>query len=120
MAFATISKWDPHALLVIDNPMFYFYQKRIIELAMQAKLPTMFSARDHVIVGGLLSYGASYADLYRRAAAYIDKIAKGADPGDLPIQQPVVYELAVNLKTAKALGVTIPQSLLLRADEAIQ
>lgn len=120
MAFATISKWDPHALLVIDNPMFYFYQKRIIELAMQAKLPTMFSAKDHVIVGGLMSYGASYSDLYRRAAVYIDKIARGADPADLPVQQPLVYELAINLQTAKALGITIPQSLLLRADEVIQ
>ena len=119
-AFATISKWAPDALLVIDNPMFYFFQKRIVGLTMEAKLPAMFSAKDHVMAGGLMSYGASYLDLYRRAAGYIDKIAKGADPADLPIQQPVVYELAINLKTAKALGITIPQSLLIRADDVIQ
>ena len=119
-AFETISKWTADTLLVIDNPMFYFFQKRLIDLTMQDNLPAMFSAKDHVMAGGLMSYGANYADLFRRAAGYIDKIAKGADPADLPIQQPIVYELAINLKTAKALGVTIPESLLLRADEVIQ
>lgn len=119
-AFATISKWDPHALLVIDNPMFYANQKRIIELTIKAKLPAMFSAKDHVIVGGFMSYGASYDDLYRRAAVYIDEIAKGANPADLPVQQPLIYEFAVNLKTWKALDLTVPQSLLLRADVVIQ
>jgi len=87
---------------------------------MTYKLPTMFGPREHAEAGGLLSYGPDRADLYRRAATYVDKILKGAKPGDLPVQQATKFELVINLKTAKALGLTIPPSLLGRADEVIQ
>src|SRR6266498_5622760 len=94
--------------------------RRLAELAMTYKLPTMFGPREHAEAGGLLSYGPDREDLYRRAAAYVDKILKGAKPGDLPVQQATKFELVINLKTAKALGLTIPPSLLGRADEVIQ
>jgi len=94
--------------------------RRILELAAKSRLPTMYGQRDFVELGGLMSYGPSLSDLFRRAAPYVDKILKGARPGDLPIEQPTRFELVINLRTAKALGLTIPQSLLLRADELIQ
>ena len=87
---------------------------------MNHKLPTMFGPREHVEAGGLLSYGPDRADLYRRAAIYVDKILKGANPAELPVQQATTFELVINLKTAKSLRLTIPQSLLRRADEVIQ
>jgi putative ABC transport system substrate-binding protein len=87
---------------------------------MKHKLPTMFGPREHVEVGGLLSYSPDRADLYRRAAVYVDRILKGAKPADLPVEQATKFELVINLKTAKALGLTIPQSFLLRADQVIQ
>ena len=90
------------------------------ELAITHRLPTMLQARDYVAAGGLMSYSPNYDDLYRRGAVYVDKILKGAKPADLPVEQPTKFELIINLKTAKALGLTIPQSLLLRADEIIQ
>jgi putative ABC transport system substrate-binding protein len=89
-------------------------------LARKARLPTIYSARQYVEEGGLMSYGANYGDLMRRSASYVDKILKGAKPGELPIEQPNKFHFAVNLKTAKALGVTIPESILLRADEVIR
>ena len=94
--------------------------KRLAELALTYKLPTMFGPREHVEAGGLLSYSPNRADLYRRAATYVDKILKGANPADLPVQQATKFELVVNLKTAKALGLTIPQSMLVRADQIIE
>ena len=95
-------------------------RKTIIALAARYRLPTVYSSRKFVDDGGLISFGANAADYYQRTARYVDKILKGASPGDLPIEQPTKFELVINLKTAKALGLTIPQSLLLRADEVIQ
>jgi putative ABC transport system substrate-binding protein len=89
-------------------------------LAVRNRLPTIAGLREYVDAGGLMSYGADFPDLYRRAATYIDKILKGAKPADLPIEQPTKFEFVMNMKTAKALGITIPPSLLLRADEVIQ
>ena len=94
--------------------------KLIVKLANEHRLPTIFRSREYVQAGGLMSYGVIYPDLYRRAASYIDRIFKGAKPGDLPMEQPIAFELVINLNTAKALGITIPQSVLLRADEVIQ
>jgi putative ABC transport system substrate-binding protein len=93
--------------------------KRLAELALTHKLPTMFGSREHVEAGGLLSYSPDRADLYRRAASYVDKILKGASPADLPVQQATKFELVINLKTAKALGLRIPPLVLARADEVI-
>ena len=94
--------------------------KRIAGLAAKSRLPSIFEFSDFADFGGLVTYGPDRADLYRRAATYVDKILKGAKPGDLPIEQPTKLELVVNLKTAKALGITIPQSVLFRADRAIE
>jgi putative ABC transport system substrate-binding protein len=94
--------------------------KRLAELALTHKLPTMFGPREHVEAGGLLSYGPDRADLYRRAAGYVDKILKGANPADLPVQQATKFELVLNLKTAKALRLTVPPLVLARADEIIE
>jgi putative ABC transport system substrate-binding protein len=91
----------------------------IVDLVTRARLPSIFAFREAVELGGLMSYGANVADSFRRAAVYVDKILKGAKPGDLPVEQPTKFELVINLKTAKTLGLTIPQSLLLRADEVI-
>jgi putative ABC transport system substrate-binding protein len=104
----------------LGDPMFLLHRARLTTLALNARLPTMFFTREHVDAGGLVSYGPLFADLYRRAATYVDKILKGTKPADLPVEQPTKLELVINLKTAKALGLTIPQSLLLRADEVIQ
>ena len=92
----------------------------MLKLASKARLPAIFGTRAFADGGGLMSYGVNYGDQYRRSAAYVDKILKGAKPGDLPIEQPTKLELVVNLKTAKALGITIPESILLRADEVIR
>jgi putative ABC transport system substrate-binding protein len=92
----------------------------VVKLASKARLPAIYGFRLYVDEGGLMSYGPNYEDMLRRSAGYVDKILKGAKPGDLPIEQPTKFELVVNLKTAKALGITIPQSILLRADEVIR
>jgi putative ABC transport system substrate-binding protein len=92
----------------------------LVKLASKARLPVIYYAREFADEGGLMSYGANYGDLFRRTAEYLDKILKGAKPGDLPIEQPTQFELVINLKTAKALGLTIPESILLRADEVIR
>ena len=110
----------PSALLTTADNLHYRHIGRIVAFASEARLPAMYQLREAVDRGGLMSYGASLPDLVRRAAHYVDKILKGAKPADLPIEQPTKFELVINLKTAKALGLTIPPSLLARADEVIQ
>ena len=100
--------------------VFLEHRRLIAELAVKHRLPTISENREYVDTGTLMSYGPSLADQFRRAAGYVDKILRGAKPGDLPVEQPTKFELVINLKTAKALGLTLPQSLLLRADEVIQ
>jgi putative ABC transport system substrate-binding protein len=119
-AFSTMTRERADALIVFPGPMLFNERKRIVGLATKHRLPSMFSAREFVELGGLISYGASIADLIRRSATHVDKILKGAKPADLPVEQPTKFELVINLKTAKALGLTIPPSLLQRADEVIQ
>jgi putative ABC transport system substrate-binding protein len=119
-AFETATKARSEALVTLPDPLTNSYGARIIELAAMRRLPTMFSQKAPVDAGGLLCYGPSYADLFRRAATYVDKILKGTKPADLPIEQPTKFELVINLKTAKALGLDVPPSLLARADEVIE
>jgi len=107
-------------LVVAPDPMFLAHRTRITELAMRNHLPTLYQLREHADAGGLMAYGASRAELWRRAAVYVDKILKGAKPTDLPVEQATKFELVINLKTAKAIGLTIPQPLLVRADQVIQ
>jgi putative ABC transport system substrate-binding protein len=109
------------ALTVLGGgTMLFAERRRLADLAAKNRLPAVYPWRDFVDAGGLMSYGASFPDLYRRAATYVDKILKGAKPGDLPVEQPTKFELVINLKTAKALGLTIPPSVLARADEVIK
>ena len=119
-AFSTMTKERAEALIMFPSPILSSEGRRIVDLAAKHRLPSMFAGRVFVELGGLLSYGASITDLIRRSATYVDKILRGAKPADLPVEQPTKFELVINLKTAKALGLTIPQSLLLRADEVIQ
>ena len=119
-AFATIAKERPDAFIVLADRVFLHDRARIVDFAARNRLPAVYPYRELVEAGGLMSFGPNYADMHRRAATYVDKILKGAKPGDLPVEQPTKFELIINLKTAKALGITIPQSLLLRADEVIQ
>jgi putative ABC transport system substrate-binding protein len=108
------------ALYTTGDPLVNTHQLRIIIFALAARLPTMFSQREYVTAGGLMSYGPNYPDLNRRAADYVDKLLRGAKPGDLPVEQPTKFDLVINLITAKALGLTVPGSLLARADEVIE
>ncbi len=119
-AFAAMAKERVGALLVVADSLFIFHRTRLADLAARSRLPAAYGVREHVEAGGLMSYGPSLRDLFRRGATYVDKILKGAKPADLPVEQPTQFELVINLKTAKALGLTIPQSLLQRADEIIQ
>jgi putative ABC transport system substrate-binding protein len=119
-AFATMTKERADALIVDASVFLATHHSRVVELAAKHRLPAMYSLRHYVDAGGLISYGVSIADLWRRAATYVDKILKGAKPGDLPVEQPMKFELVINLKTARALGLTIPPSLLFQADELIQ
>jgi putative ABC transport system substrate-binding protein len=119
-AFAMMAREKAEAVIVGSVTFYTLQQRQIAELALKYRLPSMFGTRGYVEAGGLMSYGTKFTDLYQRSATYVDKILKGAKPGDLPVEQPVTVELVVNLKTAKALGLTIPQSVLLRADEVIQ
>ena len=107
-------------LLVPPDTVFRTYRQRIAELAAAARLPAIYGYRDHVEAGGLISYGPKLEENYRRAATYVDKILKGAKPSDLPVEQPTKFELVINLKTAKALGLEVPPTLLARADEVIE
>ena len=114
---AALSKERGGALIVTAEPLFFSHRSQIIEIAAKHRLPAIYNSRAFVDAGGLMSYGPSLPDLWRRAAIYVDKILKGAKPGDLPVEQPTKFELVINLKTAKALGLTIPPSLLMRADQ---
>jgi putative ABC transport system substrate-binding protein len=119
-AFQAAMTERAEALITLPDPLTNTLGPRIIELAATRRIATMFSQKAPVDRGGLVSYGPSYAELFRRAAAYVDKILKGAKPADLPVEQPTKFELIINLKTAKALGLTIPATLLARADEVIE
>jgi putative ABC transport system substrate-binding protein len=119
-AFSDMTTARAGALTVLGTVMFFNERRRLVDLAAKNRLPAVYPSREYVDAGGLMAYGSNFADLFRRAAAYVDKILKGAKPGDLPVEQPTKFELVINLKAAKALGLTIPQSLLLRADEVIQ
>ena len=118
--FAAIAKDRADALFVDDTSVNYVYARRINDSAAKLRLPTIYTRREGPEAGGLMSYGSNLADLFRRAATFVDKILKGAKPSDLPIERPTKFELVINLKTANALGLTIPQSILVRADEVIQ
>ena len=119
-AIATIGRARPDALLLSPNPTNLILRNKLAEYALKQRLPTVAARREEAVAGMLMSYGPSIADIFRSVAVYVDKIFKGAKPGDLPVEQPTKFALVINLKTAKALGLTIPQSLLLRADEVIQ
>jgi putative tryptophan/tyrosine transport system substrate-binding protein len=119
-AFSTMTRERVNAFLVIASPITVAQRTLLAELAVKHRLPGMFGVKDNVQAGGLMSYAADLNDLYRRAAVYIDKILKGAKPADLPVEQASKYELVVNLRTAKAIGLAIPESFLLRADEVIE
>jgi putative ABC transport system substrate-binding protein len=119
-AFSEMTRGRADALTVLTSIMLFDERKRLVDLAAKKRLPAVYPWREGADAGGLMAYGASLPDLYRRAATYVDKILKGAKPGDLPVEQPTKFELVINLKTAKALGLTIPPSLLQRADEIIQ
>jgi len=108
------------ALIQTDDPLFATHRRQLAELAVRSRLPAIAGLREYVEAGGLMSYGADFPDLYRRAATYIDKILKGAKPADLPIERPSKFELVINLKTAKAIGLAVPPSLLARADKVIE
>ena len=119
-AFETIAKARDQGLLMILSPLATLNSKRIVELALQHRLPGMFPTRQFTEEGGLMSYGTSTGDLYRRAAAYVDKILKGAKPAELPVEQPTKFELVVNLKAARQIRITIPPSVLARADRVVR
>jgi len=119
-AFSAVKRARAQALYVLDDPRFMAHRTTLVERASKARLPTIFGLRQFVDEGGLMSYGANLSDLYRRSAGYVDKILKGANPGDLPIEQPTKFELVVNLKAARALGITIPESIMLQADEVMR
>jgi putative ABC transport system substrate-binding protein len=118
-AFSAVSRAHGQAVYVIEDPFFFIHRTMLLKLASKARLPVS-GGMQFADVGGLMSYGTNLGDLFRRSAGYVDKILKGAKPGDLPIEQPTKFDLVVNLKTAKILGITIPQSILVRADEVIR
>jgi putative ABC transport system substrate-binding protein len=119
-AFAAMTKEQVGAVIVLLDSLLIDHRRRIADLAAKYRLPAVYGLTDHAEAGGLMAYGSSSPERFRRTAAYVDKILKGAKPGDLPIEQPTKFELVINMKTAKALGLTIPPSLLLRADQVIE
>ena len=119
-AFSDIARARADAVVVQSTNVFFIERRRLVDLAAKNRLPAMYPTREFVDAGGLMSYAANTADLLRRAATYVDKILKGAKPANLPVEQPTKFELVINLKTAKALGLTIPPSLLQRADQVIE
>jgi putative ABC transport system substrate-binding protein len=119
-AFAAITKAEVGGLIVLGDAMLRVNRKAIVALAASSRLPAVYGPRDYAEAGGLLAYGVNIPMNFRRAAAFVDKILKGAKPGDLPVEQPTRLNLTINLQTAKALGITIPPGLLVLADEVIQ
>ncbi len=119
-AFQAATRQRAGALLVLGGPVLFTHRKRIVEFAAESRLPAMYGITEYAKDGGLMAYAPNLLYMYRRAATYVDKILKGAKPADLPVEQPTRFELVINLKTAKALGLTIPQSVLIRADQVIQ
>jgi putative ABC transport system substrate-binding protein len=119
-AFSELSAKGAGALVVLNTAAFDIERQRIVDLAAKIRLPTVYTTRSYVDSGGLMSYGPNFADLNRRAASYVDKILKGAKPADLPVEQPTKFELFINLKTAKILGITVPNTLLAQADDVIE
>jgi putative tryptophan/tyrosine transport system substrate-binding protein len=119
-AFAVLKRDRAEALLVSADPMFFNEREKVVSLVTRDRVPAIYEFREFVALGGLMSYGTSIGDMYRRLASYVEKVLKGAKPGDLPVEQPTKFDLVVNLKTAKALGLTIPPSVLARADEVIE
>ena len=119
-AFSEISRTHAQGLYLIDDAIFFAHRTTLLKLASMASLPALYAQREFVEAGGLMSYGTNIEDMLRRSAGFVDKILRGAKPGDLPIEQPTKFDLVVNLKTAKVLGITIPQSILLQAEEVIR
>jgi ABC-type uncharacterized transport system substrate-binding protein len=119
-AFSEMTRARADALTLWGSPIFFNARRRLVDLAAKNRLPAVYTMREYADAGGLMTYGPNQADLNRRAATYVDKILKGIKPADLPVEQAAKFELVINLKTAKALGLTIPPSLLGRADEVIQ
>jgi putative ABC transport system substrate-binding protein len=119
-AFAAMAKERVGALLVLSDVIFNSHRARLADRAAKSRLPAAYGVRESVEAGGLMSYGPSFVDFYRRSAAYVDKILKGAKPGDLPVEQPTKFELVINLKAAKALGLEVPPLLIAQADELIE
>jgi putative ABC transport system substrate-binding protein len=119
-AFSTMTKERAEALFLFPSPMLFLARRRIVELAATHRLPSVSQAREFVELGGLIAYGANINDLFRRSTVYVDKILKGAKPADLPVEQPTRFELVINLKAAKELGIDMPLSLMIRADEMIE
>jgi putative tryptophan/tyrosine transport system substrate-binding protein len=119
-AFSAIKKEHASALIVLRNVANNNYRARIVDFAAKSRLPAMYPDSEYVEVDGLMSYGPNFADLFRRAATYVDKILRGAKPADLPVEQPTKFDFVINLKTSKQIGLTIPQSVLFRADKVIK
>jgi putative ABC transport system substrate-binding protein len=119
-ATAAVLRARPDAVFLALNPVNFFLRSQLADFAMRQRLPMFAFAPEQATVGSLMTYGINYRDMWREAAVYIDKILKGAKPADLPVEQPTKFELVINLRTAKALGITVPKELLLRADEVIQ
>jgi putative ABC transport system substrate-binding protein len=119
-AYSAITKWSAGALMTLGDAMFFSQRQRIVELAASNRLPAMYPEKEFVQAGGLMSYGADQHHLFRRGATYVDKILKGANPGDLPVEQPTKFDLVLNLKTAQKLGLNISRDFLARVDEVIQ
>ncbi len=119
-ALAAAKKGRAEAMSVLASPIFFTHRKALVGLATKHRLPAIYEFREFVEDGGLMSYSASLPDMYRRAATYVDKILKGTKPPDLPVEQPTRFEFVINMKTAKVLGLTFPQTILIRADQMIQ
>jgi ABC-type uncharacterized transport system substrate-binding protein len=119
-ALKTLGSKHPDALVTIDDPLTLDYRKQIVDSANANQLPEISALREFVDAGGLIAYGAGIPDVFRRSAGYVDKVLKGAKPGDLPVQQPTTFEIFINLKTAKRIGVQIPTAILARANEVIE